>query len=132
MILPDKTKILDRLLPQQRHQKAGVQESLCGIPQVNKFQTAVDNYRIIILSVKHFNTIVCNGPRQENQIYLYPCENHFDVITSGSSFIGRGYWCLEYMKGYNEKEQHQKGMQTLFYRGLPGNHAESHQARMRY
>ena len=33
-------------------------------------------------------------------------ENHFDVITSVSSFLGKSYWCLECMKGYDAKEKH--------------------------
>ena len=33
-----------RLLAQQLHQKAGVQEGLCGIPEVDKFQRVIDNY----------------------------------------------------------------------------------------
>ena len=69
-------------------------------------QTVVNNYQIIVLSAKHFNTIVYKGPRREKQIYLYHYEKHFDVITSVSSFLGRGYWRLECMKGYNEKEKH--------------------------
>jgi len=38
------------LLAQQLHQKAGGHEGLCGIPEVDKFQTVVDNYQIIVLS----------------------------------------------------------------------------------
>ena len=78
-----------RLLAQQLHQKAGVPEGLCGLPEVEKFQKVIDNYQIIVLSAKHFNAIVYKGPRREKQIYLYLSENHFDVITSVSSFLGR-------------------------------------------
>ena len=95
-----------RLLAQQLHQKAGVPEGLCGISEVNKFQNVIDNYQIIVLSAKHFNAIVYKGPRREKQIYLYHSENHFDFITSVSSFLGRSYWCLECMKAYNAKEKH--------------------------
>jgi len=47
-----------RLLAQQLHQKADVQEGLCGILEVGKFQKVIDNYQIIVLSAKHFNAIV--------------------------------------------------------------------------
>ena len=60
-----------RLLAQQLHQKANVQEGLCGIPEVDKFQKVIDNYQIIVLSAKHFNAIVYKGLRREKQIYLY-------------------------------------------------------------
>ena len=94
------------LLTQQLHQRASVQEGLCGIPEVDKFQKVIDNYQIIVLSAKLFNTIVYKRPRREKQIYLYHYINHFNIITSVSSFLGRSYWCLECMKGYNEKEKH--------------------------
>ena len=42
----------------------------------------------------------------KDQIYLYHYENHFDVITSVSSRVGKSYWCLECMKGYHAKEKH--------------------------
>ena len=95
-----------RLLAQQLHQKADVQEGLCGLPEVDKFQKVIDNYQNIVLSAKHFNAIVYKGLRREKQIYLYHYENHFDIITSISSFLGKNYWCLECMKGYDVKEKH--------------------------
>ena len=78
-----------RLVAQQLHQKASVQESLCGIPEVDKFEAVIDNYQIIVLSAKHFNAIVYKGPMREKQIYLYHYETHFDIITSVSSYLGR-------------------------------------------
>ena len=85
-------------LAQQLHQKAGFHEGLCGIPGVDKFETMVDNYQIIVLSAKQSIGIVYDGPRREQQIYPYHCENHFDITTSVSSFLGRRYWCLECKK----------------------------------
>ena len=111
-----------RLLAQQLHLRASVQEGLCGIPEVDKFQKVIDNYQIIVLSAKHFNAIVYKGPRREKQIYLYHYVNHFDIITSVSSFLGRSYWCLECMKGYNEKEKHRcsKVCKCCFTEGCVG------------
>ena len=86
------------VLAQQLHLKAGVHEGLCGIPEVDKFQTVVDNYQIVVLSAKQSNVIVDKGPRREQQIYLCYCEKHFDIITPGSSFLGRSYWYLECKK----------------------------------
>ena len=103
-----------RLLAQQLYEKAGVREGLCGLPEVAKFQAVVDDYHIVVLSAKHFNAIVYEGPQREKQIYLYHNENHFDVITSVSAFLGRSYWCLECKKGYkcnkcNKVISHKKG-----------------------
>ena len=95
-----------QLLVQRLHQKAGVREGLCGLTEVAKFQNVIEDYQIIVLSAKHFNAIVYERWRREKQIYLYHHENHFDIITSVSSFLGRGYWCLECKKGYNKKVEH--------------------------
>jgi len=44
------------------------------------------------------------GPKREKQIYLYLHENHFDIITSVSAFLGKGYWCLDCKEGFNNKK----------------------------
>ena len=46
------------------------------------------------------------GSRREKQIYLYHHDNHFDVITSVTSFLGESYWCLECKKGHDRKKDH--------------------------
>ena len=128
-----------RLLTQQLHQKAGVREGLCGLPEVAKFQEVVDgidgvDYQIVVLSSKHFNAIVYEGLQREKQIYLYHHENHFDVITSVSSFLGRGYWCLVCKKGYNTKMNHRcsKVCKFCFTEGCQGDNPESTLARVWY
>ena len=102
------------VLAQQLHQKAGVHKGLCGIPKVDKFQ-------IIVLSAKQSNVIVFEGPRREQQIYLYHCENHYGIITWNSRKL---QWERETSLQY--------GMQMLFYIALSGNHAESSLATMRF
>ena len=72
-------------LPQELHPRG------CGIPEVDKFQTVVDNYQIIVLSAKQSNGIVYEEPRREQQIHPYHCENHFDIITSVSRILWRSY-----------------------------------------
>ena len=52
-----------RLLAQHLYRKAVVQDGLCGIPEVDKFQKVIDNYQVIVPSAKHFNAIVYKGPR---------------------------------------------------------------------
>jgi len=73
-----------RILAKELHEKAGVPEGLCGLPEVTKFQQVIEDYQIIVLSAEHFNAIVFEGPKRERQIYLYLCNNHYDVITSVS------------------------------------------------
>ena len=73
------------------HQKAGVLEGLCGLSDAATFQQVIEDYQIVVLSSDHFNAIVYEGPRREKQIYLYHQDNHFDIITSVSSFLGKSY-----------------------------------------
>ena len=57
------------ILAKELHEKAGVPESLCGLPEVTKFQQVIEDYQIIVLSAEHFNAIVFEGPKREKQIY---------------------------------------------------------------
>ena len=111
-----------RLLAQQLHRKAGVPEGLCGLPEVAKFQQVITEHQIVVLSTEHFNAIIYEGPKREKQIYLYLNQNHYDVITSVSAFLGRSYWCLECKKGYNKKEEHRcsKVSKCCFTEGCQG------------
>ena len=76
------------------------------LPEVTKSQQVIEDYQIIVLSAEHFNAIVFEGPKREKQIYLNLCNNHYDVITSVSSFLGRSHWCLACKKGFDRKEGH--------------------------
>ena len=111
-----------RILAKELHEKAGVPEGLCGLPEVTKFQQVIEDYQIIVLSAEHFNAIVFEGPKRERQIYLYLCNNHYDVITSVSSFLGRNHWCLDGKKGYDRKEDHRcnKACKCCFTVGCQG------------
>ena len=111
-----------RLLAQRLHQKAGVPEGLCGLPEVVKFQGVVEDYQIVVLSADHFNAIIFEGPKREKQIYLYLHNSHYDIITSVSSFLGRSYWCLDCKKGYDKKEEHRcdKVCKCCFTEGCQG------------
>ena len=81
-------------------QEAGVQEGLCGIPDVDKFQTVIDNYQIIVLSAKHFNTIVYKGPRRgENKF------NSITMKTTLTSSLLKSYWCFECKRVRYERER---------------------------
>ena len=75
------------VLAKELHQKAGVSEGLCGLSEVATFQQVIEDYQIVVLSSDHFNAIVYEGLRREKQSFLYHHDNHFDVITSVSSFL---------------------------------------------
>ena len=59
------------ILARELHQKAGVPEGLCGLPEVAKMQGVIENYQIAVLSADHFNALIFEGPKREKQIYLY-------------------------------------------------------------
>ena len=80
-----------------------------------KFQNVIDDYQIIVLSAKHFNAIVYEGPQREKQIYLYHHENHFDFCISLS-------WQKLLVFGMQERVRFKsqssllQGMQMLLHR----------------
>ena len=93
-------------LAKQLHQKANIPEGPCGLVEVETFQASIPDYQIVVLSAEHFNAIIYEGPKRDKQIYLYHHNNHFDIISSVSAFLGKNYWCLECKKGYDKKENH--------------------------
>lgn len=109
-------------LAKELHQKAEVPEGLCGIPEIAKFQSVIEDYQIVVLSAEHFNAVIYEGQKREKQIYLYLYENHFEIITSVSAFLGKGYWCLECKKGFNNKQDHRcsKVCKCCFTEGCDG------------
>ncbi|XP_052776205.1 uncharacterized protein LOC128214030 [Mya arenaria] len=88
------------------HDKAGVPLQRCGIDEVKLFQSALPDYKIVVLSKDHFNAIIYEGQEDGIPIYLYSHNEHFDVITSVAGFLNRSYFCLKCKKGYSNKEQH--------------------------
>ena len=109
-------------LAEQLHQQADVPEGLCGIPQLAFFKSVILNYQIVILSAEHFNVIFYKGPNKDKQSYLYHHQNHYDIIKSIMTFLGRNYRCLECKKGYNNKQDHHcsKVSKCCFAEGCKG------------
>ena len=82
----------------------------------------VEDYQIVVLSADHFNAIIFEGPKRENQIYLYLYNNQYDIITSVSSFLGRNYWYLDCKKRYDKQEEQRckKVCKCCFTEGCQG------------
>ena len=93
-------------LARDLHAKAGVKEGPCGIEEIRKFQDALPDYRIVVLSFDHFNAAIFKGPVRWHTIYLYFHDNHYDLITSMKAFLNRSYFCDKCQVGYNAKEKH--------------------------
>ena len=88
------------------HEKAGVPRDVCGLDQVQAFQEVIPDYQLCVVSKEHLNKIIWKGPDKPKGIYLLYNDHHFDVITSMSGYLNRGYWCHPCKKGYNTKEDH--------------------------
>ncbi len=96
------------------HEKAGVPFGPCGIPEVKQFQKHLPEYEINIVSSDHRDSIIypkCSSDTEAKRLYLYLHNNHYDVITSMSGFLGRSYFCCKCRKTYSSTIQHLcKGM----------------------
>ena len=88
------------------HKKAGVPLDVCGLDQVKIFQEVIPDYQLCVVSKEHLNKIIYKGPDKPKGIYLLYNDHHFDVITSMSGYLNRGYWCHPCKKGYNNKGEH--------------------------
>ena len=94
------------LLAKELHTQAGVSLGKCGLEEIKQFQQALPGYQIYVLSKEHFNAIIYTGPLAEKKIFLYLHDEHYDVITSLSAFMGRNYFCYKCQKGYDHRERH--------------------------
>ena len=81
----------------------------CGIPEVKKFQAALPDYQLNVISKEHLNALVFSGPEAEKHLYLYHHDNHYDVITSMPAFLARKQYCHECKKGFGKITDHPCG-----------------------
>ncbi len=93
-------------LAKELHEAACVVPGECGIEDIKKFQNVLVDYQINAVSGEHFNSIIYTGPQADKKVYLYYHDNHYDVITSMSAFLGRSYFCTQCNKGYDHTEKH--------------------------
>ena len=97
---------IQETLARELHEKAGITLKACGVDDVKSFQNVLPEFRIHILSKDHFNSVIYQGPEGGVPIYLYLHDQHYDVVTKITGFLGRSYYCLQCKKGYNNKESH--------------------------
>ena len=92
------------------HQAANVPLGPCGIPEVELFQKYLTNYRIVVVSGTHNNTIIYptqrGGDNQKPILGLYYNNEHFDTLLSIKGFLGRSYFCNHCLKGYDHTTDH--------------------------
>ena len=88
------------------HKKAGVPLDVCGLDQVEAFQTVIPDYQLCVVSKEHLSKIIYKGPDKPKGIYLLYNDHHFDVITSMSGYLNRSYWCHPCKKAYDHRQDH--------------------------
>ena len=104
----------DRPVQRQRalalHQAANVPLGPCDLDHVKLFQNYLANYRIVVVSGAHNNTIIYpppqSGTNEKPVLGLYYNDDHFDTITSIKGFLGKSYFCNRCIKGYNSTTDH--------------------------
>jgi hypothetical protein len=107
-IVDHRGKVQGRLA-RELHESAGVPLGSCGIPEVKKFQAALPDYQLNVISKEHLNALIYSGPESEKHLYLYHHDNHYDVITSMPAFLARKQYCHKCKKGYDKITSHPCG-----------------------
>ena len=87
------------------HARAGVPVGPCGLDELKKFQSVIEDYRIMVISSAHLNACIFKGPLRPKSIYLYLHGEHYDLITSMKGFLNRSYPGIlpQVFKGLSER-----------------------------
>ena len=113
---PKYNYIRDSRRPLQRekafdlHEAANVPLGPCGLNEVALFQQYLTNYKIMIVSGDHDNSIIyppqSSGTDEKPKLILYLHDNHFDVINKLPGFLDRNYFCFRCHKAYDQVTDH--------------------------
>lgn len=77
-----------------------------GEAEIIAFQNAIPTVQIKVISADFGDSIVYRGPENNNVIHIYHHDNHFDLITSMTAFMGTSYWCEVCEIAYSNRHQH--------------------------
>ena len=101
------------------HKKAGVPEGKVSLDEMPKFQKILwrdypKKIRLYVYSMRYANSIIFNGSTVEGcegdtgfePLFLYHYDDHFNVISSVTAFVGRSYFCYNCLKGYDDRKKH--------------------------
>ena len=96
-------------LARELHESAGVPLCTCGIPEVKKFQAALPDYQLNVISKEHLNALIYSGPEADRCLYLYHHDDHYDVIASMPAFLARRKYSRKCKKGFYKITDHPCG-----------------------
>ncbi|XP_057663121.1 uncharacterized protein LOC130898093 [Diorhabda carinulata] len=82
----------------------------CGIPELQKFQQYLKNYKIIVYNYgSKGRDIIFEGTDKGSSLHLLYHEGHYNVITSLTAAFSCGYYCKECHVPYNINRDHRCG-----------------------
>ena len=107
----DQIRKSDRNIQRERalqlHRAANVPLGPCGLDEVKLFQKYLTDYEITIVSGDHDDSITYPPePGDQQPIYLYFQNKHFDVITKVRGFLSTCYFCHQCRKTYCKTTDH--------------------------
>jgi len=79
-----------------------------GIPELEKYQSVLKNYKIKVFSKETYNGLIFCGdaPEAKRIIYIYHYDNHYGVISTMPAFYSRVYFCDSCNKAHNDANKH--------------------------
>ena len=89
------------------HQRAGVPEGPCSIPELERFQAALPEYRIKVMSVDPPHMIIFDGnpaTPSGKVIRLIKEDGHYDGCNSFAGFLSKSYFCDDCNRGYDKED----------------------------
>ena len=87
------------------HHLAGVKLGLCGIPELKKFQAALPDYHIKVISIDPPHMITFVGPTPSDKIIqIIKDGDHYDGCNSSKGFLNKSYFCDECNRGNNSED----------------------------
>ena len=92
---------------QELHQLAGVPEGPCGLPELERFQAALPEHQIKVMSIDPPHMIIFAGTPalpSGKIIRLIKEDDHYDGCNSFGGFLSKSYFCDDCNKGYDHDD----------------------------
>ena len=93
-------------------EQAGINpEEPCGLPEIQKLQDSLPNYRLVVFTDQKGKEIIFKGPlastaQPRQNIHLLWHEAHFYAILTVTGAFGSSYFCEHCLVLYSNKGQH--------------------------
>ena len=100
-----KGRPLQGVKARELHALASVPEGPCGHAELLKFQQALPDYQIKVLSIDKPHMITFAGPDKEKRILLLKVGEHYHGCNSFAGDLDTSYFCHDCNKGYNNEER---------------------------